>query len=40
MLGGDQLEAAMIEANRVAAKNVEHRGAGGLHRHLLGKLSF
>ena len=39
LLSGDQLEPAMIEANRIAARNVEHRGAGGLHRHLIGKLS-
>ena len=39
LLGGDQLQAAMTEANRIAAKNVEHRGATGLHRHLRGRLS-
>ena len=39
LLGGDKLQSAMNEANRIAAKNVEHRGANGLHRHLRGRLS-
>ena len=39
LLGGDQLEQAMIEANRIASKNVGHRGVSGLHRHLRGRLS-
>ncbi len=39
LLAGDALEAAMAEANRMASKNVEHRGASGLHRHLTGRLS-
>jgi hypothetical protein len=39
LLGGDQLQSAMIHANRSAAKNVGHRGASGLHRHLRGQLS-
>ena len=39
LLRGDQLEPAMAQANRVAAKNVAHRGASGLHRHLRGRLS-
>jgi sugar/nucleoside kinase (ribokinase family) len=39
LLGGLDLEAAMREANRFAARNVEHRGASGLWRHLVGKLS-
>ncbi len=39
LLGGDQLQPAMIQANRIAAKNVGHRGASGLHRHLRGRLS-
>jgi len=39
MLGGDTLEAAMAEANRMAGRNVEHRGARGLYRHLVGRLS-
>jgi sugar/nucleoside kinase (ribokinase family) len=39
LLAGDGLEAAMLEANRLAARNVEHRGARGLYRHLAGGLS-
>ena len=39
LIGGDQLQPAMIQANRMAAKNVGHRGASGLHRHLRGRLS-
>ena len=39
LLAGDGLEAAMRTANAFAARNVEHRGAAGLHRHLLGRLS-
>lgn len=39
LLQGDQLEPAMAQANRVAAKKVAHRGASGLHRHLRGQLS-
>jgi len=39
LLGGDGLEEAMREANRLAARNVEHRGARGLFRHLSGRLS-
>ena len=39
LLGGDQLQPAMTEANRIAAKNVGHRGVSGLHRHLEGHLS-
>lgn len=38
LLAGDGLEAAMARANRSAARNVAHRGARGLHRHLLGTL--
>lgn len=36
LLAGDSLETAMASANRTAGRNVEHRGAGGLHRHLRG----
>jgi sugar/nucleoside kinase (ribokinase family) len=36
LLAGDQVEAAMVDANRAAARNVEYRGAAGLHRHLRG----
>jgi sugar/nucleoside kinase (ribokinase family) len=39
LLAGDGLESAMAEANRLAARNVEHRGARGLYRHLVGRLS-
>ncbi len=39
LLGGDGLEEAMREANRMAGRNVEHRGARGLYRHLSGRLS-
>ena len=39
LISGDQLDPAMIQANRIAAKNVAHRGASGLHRHLRGRLS-
>jgi sugar/nucleoside kinase (ribokinase family) len=39
LLGGDDLVSAMQEANRLAARNVEHRGARGLFRHLAGRLS-
>lgn len=39
LLAGDDLEDAMVEANRLASRNVEHRGARGLFRHLVGRLS-
>jgi sugar/nucleoside kinase (ribokinase family) len=39
LLGGDSLEGAMADANRLAAKNVKHRGARGLRHHLMGVLS-
>ncbi len=39
LLGGGDLDGAMREANRMAARNVEHRGARGLFRHLSGRLS-
>ena len=39
LLGGDDLESAMREANRLASRNVEHLGATGLHLHLEGRLS-
>lgn len=39
LLAGDGFEAAMAEANRLAARNVSHRGARGLARHLAGRLS-
>jgi sugar/nucleoside kinase (ribokinase family) len=39
LLAGDGLEEAMTRANRFAARNVDHRGARGLYRHLAGRLS-
>jgi sugar/nucleoside kinase (ribokinase family) len=38
LLAGDEVEAAMAVANRSGAKNVEYRGAAGLHRHLRGQI--
>jgi len=38
LLGEDSLEAAMAAANHTAERNVEHRGARGLHLHLRGLL--
>ena len=40
LLAGDSLERSMQGANRMAARNVVHRGAGGLYHHLLGQLSL
>jgi hypothetical protein len=34
LLAGDPLEPALIEANRIAARNVGHQGVGGLAQHL------
>ncbi len=39
LLGGDQLQPAMIQANRLAARNVGHQGASELHKYLGGRLS-
>jgi sugar/nucleoside kinase (ribokinase family) len=39
LLAGDDLEEAMGHGNRLAGRNVEHKGARGLSRHLAGKLS-
>lgn len=39
LLQSDGLESAMVEANRLAARNVEHRGARGLLSYLRGGLS-
>jgi sugar/nucleoside kinase (ribokinase family) len=39
LLAGDTLDDAMARANRLAGRNVEHRGARGLYRHLAGRLS-
>jgi sugar/nucleoside kinase (ribokinase family) len=38
LLGSASLEGAMIAANRMAERNVDHRGARGLHLHLKGLL--
>lgn len=38
LLAGDNLVDALRAANRAAARNVEHRGATGLARHLRGEL--
>lgn len=40
LLAGDDLERAMRFANARASRNVEHRGARGLVRHLVGELSY
>lgn len=40
LLAGDTLDHAIRAAHRAAARNVEHRGAGGLADHLRGKLSI
>lgn len=39
LLAGESLEAAVAEGNRLAARNVTHRGATGLRDHLLGRLA-
>ncbi len=39
LLEGDDLEAALVEANRVAARNVTARGATRLHYHLRGAIA-
>jgi sugar/nucleoside kinase (ribokinase family) len=39
LLAKRDLDRAMREANHFAARNVEHRGARGLCRHLAGRLS-
>lgn len=38
LLQGDDVRAAMQEANRLAARNVQHRGATGLHQFLKGRI--
>lgn len=38
LLGKDSLEEAMVAANSMAERNVEHLGARGLHLHLRGLL--
>jgi len=39
LLAGDGFEPALQHANDMAARNVTHRGAGGLHLHLAGRLA-
>jgi len=39
LLGGDPLEEAMRVANRMAARNLQHRGARGLALHLAGRVA-
>lgn len=39
LLSGVALEDAMRQANTAAARNVEHRGASGLHHHLQGRIA-
>lgn len=38
LLDGAGLDMAMRHANEAAARNVEHRGAAGLHHHLQGRI--
>jgi hypothetical protein len=38
LLAGDPLRTALAYANQMAARNVQHRGATGLHHHLKGKI--
>ena len=38
LLLGDDVRAAITEANRVAARNAGHRGATGLHKYLKGQI--
>jgi sugar/nucleoside kinase (ribokinase family) len=38
LLSGDGLRDALAHANRLAGRNVTHRGAAGLRDHLLGRL--
>ena len=39
LLEGDRIEDAIVTANSMAARNVEHRGARGLHLHLKGRIA-
>ncbi len=39
LLAGDSMVDALAAANHFAGRNVLHRGARGLHRHLMGRLS-
>lgn len=38
LLAGDPLASAMARANQMAARNVQHRGASGLHHFLKGRI--
>jgi sugar/nucleoside kinase (ribokinase family) len=38
LLAQQDLETAMRRANAAAGRNVEHRGATGLHHHLQGRI--
>jgi sugar/nucleoside kinase (ribokinase family) len=38
LLAGDDLDASIHAAQRAAARNFAHRGAGGLYPHLLGRI--
>ncbi|MEN8376629.1 MAG: carbohydrate kinase family protein [Gemmatimonadota bacterium] len=38
LLGGEPVESAIGRAHEAAARNVEHHGASGLHRHLMGRI--
>jgi sugar/nucleoside kinase (ribokinase family) len=38
LLAGDPLRSALAQANRMATRNVQHRGASGLHYFLKGQL--
>jgi hypothetical protein len=40
LLSGDNMEQAIRAAHRAAARNLTHRGATGLSRHLRGELSL
>jgi sugar/nucleoside kinase (ribokinase family) len=39
LLAGDSMDDALATAHRFAARNVQHRGARGLHLHLMGRLA-
>jgi len=39
LLAGDDLETAMVGANRAGGRNVDHRGARGLGLHLAGRMT-
>jgi sugar/nucleoside kinase (ribokinase family) len=39
LLGGDNIDDAMREGNRMAARNVTHHGARGLRHHLAGRVA-